>query len=275
MVEYCSPLLGSAKFDIMALMRPSVSLECGRNLRVGDMLMHYARDLRPHHGLVSELLPIDQLLPNLHLKLGLVDPPLPQRLVEISSLDIKPAWMEIRFAIAAFLHGLPWPPWPRPCYSSRPSHCNVDELEAFACDPFNRQILGSWNSFPGVGRIAKIKNNSIENLVGITEPQNPLLRALYDSRLPGEDVVWVNCPAFLAKNKMADAGGDAILIREMSLASLVRPLAIVNGRTGTVDESFARVFASAEDVILRPGALLPVVEAPVSRLASLPLAPPP
>ena len=278
-VDYCSPFGGAIDFEVRFEMTCYRRIECPRRLRVGDVMIQYVRELEPIAGLTAALLPLERFLPNLHRHIGLAEPPLPRQIVLSPLEHPKPHWMETRFAIAAFVHGVAWPPWPRPCYSINVWRLGPRELAAFARDPFNGQVLGAWNNFgSGSVELGDASLNFPCNLVGLTEPQDPAMRALWDARLPGEDVLWVNRHAFLAAT--ADVHGASIhagaeLIyrrRERHLIGWARPLAIVNGRTDAVDELYSRVYESAEEArsgampVVRPiaGAALPVL------LASLP-----
>jgi len=232
---------------------------------VGDLFIRLAA-----RGDVHYIVENAQLLPKLGKTIGMCLDELPSRLNTMIVVSPCPSWQQVTYIAAAVATNVPWPPWHKPCYRARTGGMSRQDLSAFTCDPYNGEILGSWNAF-GQGAVAVCNslNNDLHNLVGlrlpcrcsrgclhevvcclcffalgyvagVTEPKDPFLAAIWATRPPEQHVIWFNAVAYLAEMERTTSHSAAFSEEFLAIMKL-KPLQIYNGRTGVIDSSFARV----------------------------------
>jgi hypothetical protein len=226
-------------FEYRRLVGPSRSVTLNEDDRVGDVFAHYIAVV----GRSAELdwvAPLEQWLPHLNRRLGDVGDVVPNIMRVMMHMGPCPSWMRNCHIVAAFRAGLDWPPWRNPCYSSRTGGTPAHDLASFASDPFNGNILGSWNAFgQGEMRVPREINNDIWHLVGLRNVQDGVLKMVRDRRPPEDrDVIWVNRHSFVET-------GEKAVDRLYDAMYDLQPLDIIDCTTWAVDSSYAACLATA------------------------------
>jgi hypothetical protein len=231
--------------QVLGLMGPVGSMVVSDNECVGEIFVRFVRDVDPKQGALHSLLPLDRLLPHLHREIGNLTEPLPSPIIASSWMNPRPSWQSVGFACAAYKANVAWPPWHNPSYHMRTCSLTRSQLSEFTCDPYNGEILGSWNGF-GAGRtdVSGAANNDLQNLLGIIAPKDPFLATLWATRPPETKVLWFNRHGYLAASPASFTPTDPVRHERHRIASLP-VLSIYDSNNDHVDNTYAAIYVTS------------------------------